>query len=469
MTEWCPDLSASNAPRYAAIADAIEADIRAGRLSPGDRLPAQRQLAARLGLDFTTVARGYTEARRRGVISSMVGSGTFVTNPDGLLSRGLPGSGLAARDIRRQSPPDFSMNLPPEVSDPNLITRMREGVAALSADLIPLLRYQTFTEKDPDRQAAARWLAGVGLKPSPEDILYAPGAQAALANILAALCEPGDRVACEAVTYPGIRSICGQLRLELQGLPTDEEGIDPAAFQDACRDARLKALYVNPTLHNPTTRTLSEQRRRDLAAVAQRHGVPILEDDPYGQLSRKEMPPIAALAPDITWYIGSLSKSVGAGLRLAHVLAPDRSAAWQFARSQRTCCVMVSPLTTALATQWFEDGTAKALLRHIRNESTARQNLAARHLKDLQTEADPDGFHLWLTLPNGWSRAAFVSQMRNQPVGVVESDAFTINGTADEAVRLCLGGPHDRKQIDSALRVISQALASTPDRTSTYF
>jgi DNA-binding transcriptional regulator YhcF (GntR family) len=82
MTEWCPDLSASNAPRYAAIADAIEADIRAGRLSPGDRLPAQRQLAARLGLDFTTVARGYTEARRRGVISSMVGSGTFVTSPN---------------------------------------------------------------------------------------------------------------------------------------------------------------------------------------------------------------------------------------------------------------------------------------------------------------------------------------------------------------------------------------------------
>ncbi|MEE4012413.1 PLP-dependent aminotransferase family protein [Roseibium sp. FZY0029] len=469
MTEWCPDLSASNAPRYAAIADAIEADIRAGRLSPGDRLPAQRQLAARLGLDFTTVARGYTEARRRGVISSMVGSGTFVTGPDTQLNGTKLGVGLAARDARRLSAPDFSMNLPPEVSDPNLIERMREGVAALSADLIPLLRYQTIAEKDPDPQAAAQWLAGVGLKPAPEEILHAPGAQAALASILATLSEPGDRIACEAVTYPGIRSICGQLRLELRGLPTDGEGIDPAAFQDACLDGRLKALYLNPTLHNPTTRTLTEQRRRDLAAVAQRHGVPILEDDPYGQLSRKEMPPIAAIAPDVTWYIGSLSKSIGAGIRLAHVLAPDRRAAWQFSRSQRTSCIMISPLNTALATRWIEDGTAKALLRHIRSESAARQELAARYLKGLQFEADTDGFHLWLSLPHGWSRPAFVSQMRNQPVGVVESDAFTITGKADEAVRLCLGGPHDRAQIDSALRVISEALASTPDKTSTYF
>ncbi|GAB2187411.1 aminotransferase-like domain-containing protein [Roseibium sp. LAB1] len=464
MTEWCPDLSASNAPRYTAIADAIEADIRTGRLAPGDRLPAQRQLAARLELDFTTVARGYTEARRRGVISSMVGSGTFVTSADGML-----GGGIAARDAKRLSPPDFSMNLPPDVSDPGLIARMRDGVSTLSADLIPLLRYQTFADKDPDRQAAARWLAGVGLKPEPEDILFAPGAQAALASILATLGEPGDRIACEAVTYPGIRSICGQLRLELRGLPIDEEGIDPPAFEEACLDGRLKALYVNPTLHNPTTQTLSDQRRRELATIAQRHGVPILEDDAYGQLCRNPIQPIAALAPDMTWYIGSLSKSVGAGLRLAHVLAPDRSAAWQFARSQRTSSIMISPLTTALATRWIEDGTAKALLRHIRGESAARQELAARYLKHLQFQADPDGFHLWLALPDGWSRPAFVSQMRNQPIGVVESDAFTITGKAQEAVRLCLGGPHNRAQIDSALRVISEALASTPDKTSTYF
>jgi DNA-binding transcriptional MocR family regulator len=464
MSDWCPDLSASNAPRYIAIADAIEADVRTGRLSPGDRLPAQRQLAGMLGLDFTTVARGYTEARRRGAISSMVGSGTFVTGPDM-----PPGGPLPLRDVRRLASPDFSMNLPPEPEAPDLVSRMREGLAAVSADIVPLLRYQTFDPAAPDRQAASRWLRGAGLAAQPEDILFSAGSQAALSGILTTIARPGARIACEAVTYPGIRSLCSQLQLELVGLPQDGDGVDPDAFRAACNAGRLKALYLNPTLQNPTTRTIPEGRRKELVQIARQNGIPILEDDPYGLLSRAAAPPFAALAPDITWYIGSLSKCIGAGLRLAYVTAPDRSSGWQFSRAQRTSSVMISPLTAALATRWIEDGTAKALLRHVRSESAARQALAARHLKDFDYRADPDGFHLWLELANGWTRSAFVTQMRSQPIGLAESDAFTISGPASEAVRVCLGGPLDRAQIDAALSVIGQTLATSPEKTSAYF
>jgi DNA-binding transcriptional regulator YhcF (GntR family) len=88
MTDWCPDLSRSAAPRYLALADSIEEDIASGVLKTGDRLPAQRRLAVQLGLDFTTVARGYNEARRRGVISSLVGSGTFVSGDKNMLPIG---------------------------------------------------------------------------------------------------------------------------------------------------------------------------------------------------------------------------------------------------------------------------------------------------------------------------------------------------------------------------------------------
>ncbi|MHA7773226.1 aminotransferase-like domain-containing protein [Roseibium sp. M-1] len=464
MSDWCPDLSASNAPRYIAIADAIEADVRSGRLMPGDRLPAQRQLAGMLGLDFTTVARGYTEARRRGAISSMVGSGTFVTGPDM-----PPGGPLPIRDSGRKAPPDFSMNLPPEPEAPDLVGRMREGLAAVTADIVPLLRYQTIDPAAPDRQAASRWLRGSGLTPQPEDILFSPGSQAALAGILTTIARPGETIACEDVTYPGIRSLCGQLQLHLKGLPQDDDGVDPDAFRAACNAGGLRAFYLNPTLQNPTTRTIPERRRKELARIAQQYGVPILEDDPYSMLCRTAPPPFAALALDVTWYIGSLSKCIGAGLRLAYVTAPERSAGWQFARTQRTSSVMISPLMAALATRWIEDGTAKALLRHVRSESAARQALAARHLKNAAFRADPDGFHLWLELANGWTRSAFVSQMRAQPVGLAESDAFTVGGPASEAVRLCLGGPLNRGQIDGALSVIGETLASSPEKTSAYF
>lgn len=464
MKNWTPDLSGNNAPRYLAIADAIEADLKAGRLTPGDRLPAQRQLAGQLGLDFTTVARGYTEARRRGFLASQVGSGTFVTAPDVPAAR-EPG---AARP-RRDPAADFSMNLPPEPNSAELTARMQESYTALAADLVPLLRYQTFASSDPDRQMAARWLQGVGLSPQPDDIQFAPGAQAAMAGILTLLARPGDRIACEAITYPGIRSLCSQLRLDLVGLAGDAHGIDPDAFHEACRDGGFKALYLNPTLSNPTTRTLPVQRRKDLAAVARHFGIPILEDDAYGQLSRAKPLPIAAIAPDLTWYVGSLSKSLGAGLRLAHVVAPGQSAAWQLARTLRTASVMVSPLTAALAARWIEDGTAAALLAHVRTESVARQSLAARHLARCRFRADPDGFHLWLELGNGWTPSALVSQIRAQPVGLVEGDAFVTSGPAPNAVRLCLGGPHSRTEIDAALAAIASSLAAAPQTAATYF
>src|SRR5947209_12862447 len=110
---WTPKLESRDGPRYLAIAAAIEADIAAGRLTPGDRLPPQRELARRLDLDFTTVARGYVEAGKRGLLESVVGRGTFVRRK--AMVRGEPGPG--------RSRADFTMNLPPEPEDPALLAR----------------------------------------------------------------------------------------------------------------------------------------------------------------------------------------------------------------------------------------------------------------------------------------------------------------------------------------------------------
>lgn len=463
MTEWRPDLSVSTAPRYIALADCIEADLAAGRLQPGERLPAQRSLARALALDFTTVARGYAEARRRGLLSSQVGSGTFVTGPKTSPTR------APASKATRSSPPDHSMNLPPEDFPADLVARMQDGLAAIAADVVPLMRYQTFDTSEQDTQAALTWLNRVRLAPDPETLVFAPGAQAALAGILTVLTQPGDQVACEAVTYPGIRSLCAQMGLRLTGLPMDAAGIVPEAFDAICDEAPPSALYLNPVLHNPTTRTIPDQRRKDLIEIASRYGVPILEDDAYGQLARSAPPSFATLAPELTWYVGSLSKSVGAGLRLAHVIAPDKSAAWQVSRSLRTAQVMPSPLTLALATRWISDGTCDAVCGHVRQESAARQRLAATCLKQRRFLADPDGFHLWLMLENGWTRSAFAGQMRMQDIGVVEADAFTVTGQPEEAVRLCLGGPISRSDLRTTLELISATLAASPEQASAFF
>jgi len=459
MLNWTPDISGSDMPRYLAIADAIADDLQAGRLAVGDRLPPQRKLAARLAVDFTTVARGYAEAQRRGLIECRVGQGSFVSPP-----RPRPSSTRAPG----AAPVDLTMNLPPEPQDPELLARMRAGLAEVGRDLATLLRYQGFGGSPADKDAASNWLGRRALVPAHERLLVTPGAHPALLGIFGLLARPGETILSEAVTYPGCRSIAAQLGLELVGLETDADGVTPDALAEACRRHAPKALYLNPTLQNPTTLTIPEARREALAAVARRFRLPIVEDDAYGFIPAHGPAPFAAIAPDLTWHIAGLAKCIGAGVRAAYVVAPEARQAWPFAAALRAATVMASPLTVALVTRWIEDGTADAILRFIRSEARARQQMAADILPPGSFKADPLAFNLWVPLPAAWSRSAFIGHMRATGLGVVASDAFTVHGEPQEAVRVCLGGPIQREGLRSALEFMAHALAETPATASAF-
>ncbi len=467
MKTWLPDLSRSNGPRYMAIADVIEMDLKSGKLLVGDRLPPQRELAKRLAIDFTTVARGYVEAQKRGLVATHVGRGTFVTGGPEKERRGFVSQ--AALDSRRTSVVDFSMNMPPEPDDPDLLARMQEGLSSVATNMIPLLRYQGFGGAGMDKEAAASWLSRRGLVPSQERIFVTPGAHPALLAIFGLLAKPGDMVLSENITYPGMRSIAAQLRLNLTGLPMDGEGIIPAAFAEMCKTGKPRALYLNPTLQNPMTLTIPEKRREEICAVARKYHVPIVEDDAYGFIPLHGPAPLAAMAPDLTWHIGGLAKCIGAGLRLAYVVVPDTKAAWPFASAMRAACVMASPLSSALATRWIEDGTADSILRFIRTEAAARQALVAEVLPAGSYRSDPISFNIWLPLANGWTRSTFGTQMRASGIGVVASDAFTVDGPAEEAVRVCLGGPIRRDTLKGALEFMGHALEGSPEMAGTFF
>lgn len=456
--DWSPDLSLSDKPRYLAIADLIASDIKSGRLSVGDRLPPQRALAKRLGMDFTTVARGYVEARKRGLVDARVGQGTFVL--------GAPKTASLRASARLSA--DLSMNLPPEPADPELLDMMRAGVTEVSRDLVARLRYQGFGGSPADKDAASAWLGRRALVPTQDRIFVTPGAHAALLGILSILAKPGEIVLCERVTYPGIRAIAAQLGIRLVGLDMDEDGVTPAALEEACERHQPKAVYLNPTLQNPTTLTISEPRRASLASVARAYELPIVEDDAYGFIPTRKISPFAAIAPDLTWHVAGLAKCIGAGLRAAYVVAPSARAAWPFIAALRTASVMASPLTVALATVWIENGTADAILRFIRAETAARQKLATELLPAGSFVSDPLSFNLWVRLPQPWTRSSFVGHMRETGIGVVASDAFTTGGEVDEAVRICIGGPSTRDEISRALEFVAHALVEGPAIASSY-
>ena len=456
LTDWVPLLPHSGKPHYLAIADAIAEDLRGGRLTPGDRLPPQRVLAARLGLNFTTVARGYNEAQRRGLIASRVGFGTFVPVTAPALA--------AAAPARPQRPglTDMTMNLPPELEDQALITRMRQGLTEVGENLVSLLRYQEFGGSEEDRQAGADWLAQRGVTAQCDRMLICPGTQGALMAVVSTVTKAGDVICAEALTYPGIRALAAQRGVEIVGLPMDREGITPDSFDRACRTHAPKALYINPTLQNPTTITMPEERRRAIAEIARHHNVPIIEDNAYGLLPQDAPATFASLAPELTFHICGLAKSLGAGLRIAYLLVPDARRVWPVSANLRAATVIASPLTAALATHWIRNGTADDILAAIRAESRARRQLATDILPPGSFQAGPDSFHIWMELPRAWSRSGFVTTMRNSGVGLVASDAFAVTAEPPEAVRVCLGGALTRSQTRCALEQIAHALEHSP-------
>ncbi|BAI75149.1 transcriptional regulator (plasmid) [Azospirillum sp. B510] len=484
---WQPDLSGRAKPVYLAIADALADDIAIGRLAAGQRLPPQRLLADRLGLDLTTVSRAYGEARRRGLLDARVGHGSFVSAQAGP-ARGAPPDGGPVPPALSPTAPaavstamliDMTMNQPPLPDAPELLDRVRRGLAEAMRRLDPqtLLRYPEagagLPAGEEDRAAGARWLgkrlpdlgdAGRGDAGTGDTgrIVVCPGTQSALLALLGMLTRPGDTVCTEALTYPGFKAIARQLGLRVVGVAMDCEGLDPDALSATVAAHAPKLLYCTPTLHNPTTATLPLERRAAIAAIARSHALPIIEDDIYGVLPQDAPPPIAALAPDMTFHVVGLAKCVAPGLRIAYVAAPDRRQATRLVAAQRATILGTPPIPAAVATRWIADGTADALLTAIRAEASARQRMARELLPAAALTTHGQAFHLWLTLPPGWTRGEFAAFLRGHGIAAAVSDMFLTGGPAPESLRICLGAPVGRADCRRMLDILADALDQSP-------
>ncbi|MDE8344963.1 MAG: PLP-dependent aminotransferase family protein, partial [Acidocella sp.] len=359
---------------------------------------------------------------------------------------------------------DMTMNMPPEPQDRELLKRLSDGLASLSAegDIYSLLRYQDFGGLIEDREAGATWVSRHVPGVTADRIVVCAGIHNALMGLFSALVRAGDAIACEIITYPGIKGIAAQLGINLIGLPADDDGIDPDAFAALCAVDPPKALYCNPVLLNPTTAIMSKARREAIVLIARRYSVPIIEDDAYGCLPVKRPASIASLAPELTFYVTGFAKILGAGLRTGFVVTPNARYTARVSATMRTALVMASPIMMKLATHYINDGTVRIATTAIREESRIRQKMATEILVNADYVTKPEAFHLWLTIPKPWNRVEFATHLRRQNIGVVASDTFTISGPPAEAVRVCLGGSANRDECQHMLEIIADALEHVP-------
>lgn len=432
-------------------------DIASGRLRPGERLPTHRELAWHLKLSVSTVSKAYALAARRHLIGGEVGRGTFVTSRSSDISRLEPNR--AQSDLI-----DLTFNCPVQlaVQETSLASALRD---IAGSERLPLLLpyHRDWIGMPEHRQAASSWLARRGVTAFSDDIVIVNGGQQAVSVILSALIEPGETVAAEELTDPGIKFLAANRHLTLKGLPIDEHGLIPDAFEAACRSGPLRALICCPNHQSPTLAVMPIERRKAIADIAVKHDVIVIEDDVYGGFIETALPSIATFAPEHCYYVTSLSKIVCPGLRIGFIAAPPGHARDLIPGLGATTW-MASSLSAEIAYRWIEDGTADRLAQVQRDELRKRQALAAQILVGQSFRSLPSGLHLWLDLPETWRAESFVAQIRTQGVAVTPAEAFVVgHGPSRHAIRVSLGGATpSRTELQKGLEILADLLRGRP-------
>lgn len=445
MTEmWLPDLAGGAGAKYQAIAGAIESAVAQGRLRGGDRLPPQRELATRLGVDLTTVTRAYDVARQRGLIEGKGRLGSFIREPGDTSFARLPQV-------------DTGMNVPPDLRDGAILRAIADGtVALLRHGSGARLQYQPPGGALQDRIAGADLISRICAPSVAEQVVLTAGGQSALHAILASTLAPGDAIACGQYVYSGLKALASRLGLRLVPLP--DMSVD--ALVQACRTETIRALYVIPTNDNPTARTLTLAERMDLAATVVARGMTLIEDDAYGMLAADPVPGITAFARGNAWYIASASKILSPSLRVAFVRAPSVEAALRLAVDVQETTIMAPPINAALVSNWIGQGTLDALIAEMRDEVRLRRAAAAQALCDVDYAGHPEGYHLWIPVRNGMTGRELADAMRGFAVQITPAERFAVGGAPDCAVRVSLGGAADTDGMVSALRTLRGHLAA---------
>ncbi|ASA56483.1 PLP-dependent aminotransferase family protein [Vibrio gazogenes] len=448
---WIPDITGSHLPAYKAIAESITQGIKSGILQPGHQLPTHRALAELLGLSIGTITRGYAEAERLQLIQSTVGSGTFV------LSKGQKSGDLGidapSADILDMS---LSVALPLEA---RYITKPYFDLAADLNALARMSRYQPEISHEHLRAAHEKWLAAIGVNLcETQHICTTVGGQHALYAALSSVCEAGDTILSDQLTYPGLLAIGRRLNIKVVGIESDQFGMVPDALALAIQRYMPKAVYLMTRLSTPTCMSMPQSRIDTIAKIVQEKSVWMIEDDVQGCLHPTSNALFINTVPHSTLLVSSLSKALLGGLRIGLLYVPERLS--RSVRNTVTTQILVPPmLTSELYTQLMLDNDLHALMAKQKQKLAERHRIAHTILGDYLSEHTAGSLNIWLTLPAHWRPESFVKAMKEEGVIIKSAASFCTSRTyVPAAVRISLGGTLSDTQLIQGLTKIKAIL-----------
>ncbi|MDW8327033.1 MAG: PLP-dependent aminotransferase family protein [Anaerolineales bacterium] len=304
------------------------------------------------------------------------------------------------------------------------------------------LQYSTTEGYLPLRELIARHVNRYGIKATPDNVLITAGSQQALDLIAKLLINPGDRVLVEAPTYLGALQAFNVFGAEYVSVPTDEDGLRTDLLEDALRSGP-KFMYILPNFQNPGGMTMTLERREALVALSDKYGIPIVEDDPYGQLryEGEHLPPLVQLdrttkgikADDgytlgNVIYLSTFSKTLAPGLRLGWIIAPSDVIA-KLVQLKQGADLHTGTFVQMVAYEVARGGFLDEHVRKIREVYRARRDvmleaLAAEFPAEVTWTRPAGGLFLWMRLPLGMNSHALLQAALAQNVAFVPGDAF---------------------------------------------
>lgn len=439
-------------PAYLAIAQTLEAQILDGTYPIGSTLPAQRDLAISMGVNVSTINRAYRELQARGMVAGRKRLGTVVTRQP---SHRPTGGRKLTSEV------DLTYNCPP-TSD--FFLKYGNTLKKIAEDprFVEVQRYTSTAGPIWARETGAQWLGNSGLNTTADQVVITSGAQHGLFTALCTFIRPGDIVLSDRLTYFGLRALAATLQFRIMCVDSDDEGLIPEKIEECCRSEKIAAIFVVPTFHNPTVKTMSEDRRTEIASLAQTYDLMILEDDVYSLLPHERLRPIALRCPERTFYITATSKALAPSLCLGYLVSPSEYTNMA-AESTGFSGSMPSPTSALVMTQWIENGTALEILEANRREVEARQLLVAEIFDGLRYRSASTSMFAWLTLPEGWLAADYTRSARHRGIRVLPSSSFAVDEKGvEQGVRINLASTSSRDALSASLRVLRKLLEDRP-------
>jgi DNA-binding transcriptional MocR family regulator len=469
---WYDSIADRSGPRYVAIVEALSEAIQTGRLCAGDRVPPQRELAKLIGVTPGTTARAYAIASKRGLISGETGRGTHVrkeaTYPRLFQKELAPKLSV---DVNRPSlyanrhlEEGVLANLAlPRAPSDRLQRVLSESIAAIAPEAAaPSPDYRQYLTDFSPRHCGigAEWLRQMGFQANAEDVMLTGGAHIGIFLILTFQNLQTLPILMSAVTYGGMRhlqSINGRQMIDIEH---DDEGIVPAALEGACRRGMGKMLFVQTAVHNPLSVVTPPHRREEIAAIARRFDLIVIEDNAALVAPANDGPIIAELIPERTFLISSTSKSLTPSAPLGIVRAPPGWAS-QLVTSMRMHHFYPSVLNYAVVERLLKDDVVKDIWADNAEVVNRRGQIARSIFGSELFRPGPLSHYGWLSLPDGWHPESFTTAARQAGIEVGGSREFTLKGAnhAQEGIRISLTGPQSDEELVKQLTVLNGLLS----------